>query len=254
MSKGVTVVLSGGGIRGIAHVGVLKILEEEGIPIRRIVGSSIGSLVGALYASCKDASRVESFVKGLPLYKLPDLSFSSQGFIAGTKLHRIIREFTGAERFEDLSIPLVVNATDLRTGHEIVFDKGPLLPALHASSAFPGVIRPLEHEGMLLVDGGVSNTLPVHLASKRMPVVISDVTGPGSLKARPSMFSVMRQSLHILIKNAIDEELEHTQRRFVRVRPDVQGWEIFSLRDTAGLIGRGEESMRSSLAALKRLF
>lgn len=253
MTKGVTLVLSGGGARGIAHVGVIKELEQAGIPIRRIVGSSAGALIGALYASCLDAKKLESFITKIPVYKLPDVSFSGQGIVDGARLSKLIKDFTGAERFSDLKIPLVVNATDLHTGEEIVFKKGKLLPALQASSAFPGMIKPVSHEGRLLIDGGVSHTLPVHLASSRLPLVLSDVTGGGSLNKKPSLFFVMRQSLHLLIKNAVDKDLQRTKKRFVRVRPDVSAWEIFSLRDAEKLVLKGEEAMHKALPRLKRL-
>ena len=252
MSRGVCVVLSGGGARGVAHIGVLKVLDEEGIPVRSIVGSSAGALVGALYASCKDASKVASFVKALPLYKLPDLSLSGQGLISGERLGGFVKEFTRAETFADLQLPLVVNATDLRTGKEVVFKEGSLLPALHATSAFPGVIKPLVLGDLLLIDGGVSDTLPLKLASRSLPVVASDVTGIASLPKKPNIFSVMRQSLHILTMNAVSQE-RFSDKRLLRVRPDVLDWEVFSLRDLDELIARGERAMKASLPQLRRL-
>lgn len=237
----------------MAHIGVLKALEAAGYQVKRIIGTSSGSLVGALYASCEDAEALEKYAAKLSFRKVLGLSFSREGVSSGRGVERLVKEFTDAETFEDLRIPLVVNATDLFTGKEVVFRKGALLPALHASSAFPGVISPMETHGRLLVDGGLSATVAIHLAPKTARVVVSDVTGGETLVKHPSRFRIMSQALHFLIQKDVEHALRRSAHRFVRVRPDVQEWGIFSLPNSSVLIRRGEEAMRSSLPSLQRL-
>lgn len=255
MKKKIDVVLSGGGVRGLAHVGVLTVLEQEGYSIRRIAGSSSGALIGALYASCASATKVESFVRSVSFYKLPDFSWSNQGLVKGKKIQHVVHDFIKVARFEDLKIPLVVNATDLRTGEEVVFDKGDLLQAVRASIGYPGLLMPHKIGNRLFVDGGLINPVPVSLLSNKGVVVASDVTTNlnTKLKERPNMMDVMRRSISLLQRELINEKLLREKRRVLHVQPDVHEWDLFSFKNDHAIIERGEQAMRAALPRLKRL-
>lgn len=159
------VALSGGGVRGLAHLGALQVIEDEGIAIDAIAGTSMGGLVAGLYAA------------GVPLDTLIDaatqaglLSFAApdgtwRGLFGHRKMRAFLSDLLGSDErhFEDLEIPTAVIAVDIETGEMVVLDHGPLIPALLATSAFPIVFSPVHHQGRWLIDGGVLNNLPIDI-------------------------------------------------------------------------------------------
>ncbi len=184
-------VLAGGGARGLAHIGVLETLLEMDVPEPSlIVGCSMGAIIGGLYASGMSAQEMRKYVgkhvdltdymsdaewkpAELPLGKVFRIGngitnlFSAPGIDSGKRALQILRDMSGDINIEQLRIPFCCNATDLCTGKEIVFDKGPLAEALRASSSFPGVFAPYKKDGMLLSDGYLSHNLPVWIARKK---------------------------------------------------------------------------------------
>lgn len=162
----VALVLGSGGVRGMAHIGVLEELEVAGIPIDLIVGCSAGSIVGALYADNPNVSEIKSAVAHLNTNSLLDFDIWNcrYGLSQGRSMYRLFNKFLGAERFEDLKIPLVVVATDLHSGELVPIGSGRLLPAVRASCSIPFVFVPCEYGGRVLVDGGVVNPVPVKVA------------------------------------------------------------------------------------------
>jgi NTE family protein len=252
----VNLVLSGGGVRGLAHIGVLKVLEEEGITVKAIAGCSAGALVGALYASCEDARKVEEFASSLGFFSLRDVAFTSPGGLVETyRFEKSIETFLVCKNLENLKIPFILNATDIATGEEVVFRKGPILPALRASIAYPGIITPQRVDGRLLVDGGAVNPLPVDLFDDETPLVICDVsTRLMDLSAKPSALSVAKQSVIIMMKTIIDHQLDHLTAPHVLLLPDIKEWDVFSFRPKpAIIIGRGEDAARKALPAIRKM-
>jgi NTE family protein len=257
MSKGksVNLVLSGGGMRGLAHIGVLKELEKNNIRVRMIAGSSSGAIIGALYASCLDAKNVEDFIKALSFYKLPDFSWSSQGLMKGSNIRKYMQEFMGVETFADLKIPLVVNATDLVSGKQVVFKKGNVLDAVRASIGYPGLLTPVSIGDRLLVDGGIVNPVPVDLISKSGVTVVSDVTVnlSKSLSKSPHMVDVLSRSVSLLQRELIATKLSSSGRSVVYVQPDTHEWDLFMIRNDPRIVHRGELAMQKSMKKLLRL-
>lgn len=249
-----SLVLSGGGVRGLAHIGVLKALLSRGVVIDRIAGSSIGALVGVMYASCGDIAKVESFVRSLPFYKLPDLSFSRSGLLKGDRIRKLVAEFIGVETFEELKIPVVINATDLHTGEEVVISSGSLLDALRASIAYPGLLTPIEIDGRQLLDGGIVNPVPVALLPVEDKILISDVAvNLEELPKRPSIVETMRQAVGILQLELIRQHLKARKGSFVHLTPDVHEWGIVELRNDPRLIARGQRVVEKSWSAIEKL-
>ena len=170
MSKPVSLVLSSGGARGIAQIGVIEGLINEGFEIKSIAGSSIGAFVGGMYALGKlnDYKEFVCNLDKLDVFKLIDFTFSTTGFIRG---ERVISELTKRlddGNIEDFKIHYAAVATDILNNEEIVFEKGSLFYALRASTAIPTVVKPIRTEGRLLVDGGVLNPIPIKYV-KRTP-------------------------------------------------------------------------------------
>ena len=159
-------VLGGGGARGMSHVGVLEVFENEGIPIDVIIGCSAGSIVGALYADYPDAKTIRCLLQPLRKWDILDLNilYARYGLVRGRSLRNFLRKNLRSRCFHELQIPLYVVATDLMEGDRVVLSQGPIIPAVHASAAIPFIFSPVLMHGRLLVDGGVADPIPVTVA------------------------------------------------------------------------------------------
>ena len=168
MNKKVALVLSSGGCRGLAHIGVIEELLNDGYEISSISGSSIGSLIGGVYASgnLKTFTEWVCQLDEVDIYDLIDLTLTGAGFIKGERIFKKFESFIGCKTFEELKIPLAVVATDIVKREEVVFDKGNLILAIRASVAIPTIITPLLYKDMVLVDGGVVNPIPVNCVKR----------------------------------------------------------------------------------------
>jgi len=157
-------VLGAGSARGLAHIGVLQVFLEQKIPFDFIVGSSMGALVGALYAAGSDLYLLEKLTRHMNPNSLLDVRIPRMGFISGRKVQELIHLLTKGKRFEELSLPVAVVATDVRSGNRVVLNTGVVSEAVRASISIPGVFMPVERDGMLLVDGAVTDRLPIEVA------------------------------------------------------------------------------------------
>jgi NTE family protein len=161
----------GGGLPfGLVALGVLRAFEAEGLPIHRLAGTSMGSIIAASYAAglsideCTARFQQAFHKKRLLSVLLRDLSFSGSGILRGREVVHLLESFIGKDRaFEDLRIPLRIPACDLADGSEVVFETGPLIPAIRASISLPGIFAPFHHQGRQLVDGALLRPIPVHL-------------------------------------------------------------------------------------------
>ncbi|MFO7766533.1 MAG: patatin-like phospholipase family protein [Pelovirga sp.] len=161
--KSVSLVLGSGGARGLAHIGVIQVLEQQGYQIRSISGSSMGALVGGIYAAGQ-LSTYTQWVTALDRFdvlKLLDVSFSGSAFFKGERIISTLRELIGDRNIEDLPISFTAVATDLDENKEVWLSTGPLFDALRASIAFPTVFSAMNYDGKTLVDGGLLNPVPI---------------------------------------------------------------------------------------------
>ncbi len=170
MKKKVSLVLSGGGARGIAHIGVIEELEDRGYEIVSVAGTSMGALVGGVYALGK-LEEYKEWILGLDklkVFNLLDFTVSSQGLVKGDKVFHRMKAFIPDGNIEDLPVSYVAVATDVINNKEVAFTQGSVFDAVRASVAIPTVFTPVKTEGGLLVDGGVLNNIPVNRV-KRFP-------------------------------------------------------------------------------------
>ena len=164
MAKDVALVLSSGGARGLAHIGAIEELEAQGYRITSIAGCSMGALIGGVYA----AGKLEEFrewmktVDRKKMLELTDFSFSLNHLVKGTRIIEAIMEFVPDIPIEDLPIPYCAVATDWKSGHEVVFREGSLFEAIRASISLPSFYEPVQRDGMILIDGGVTNPIPMN--------------------------------------------------------------------------------------------
>lgn len=182
VNKSISLVLSGGGARGLAHIGILKVLDQLQIPISSICGCSMGGLIASLYAMGLPISEIEKiatrYSSTREMMKLVDLTPHRKGIIIGQRLRGFLSRFIDDHlNIEDSKIPLYMNAVNLFTGDEVILDRGNLLDAILATTAVPGIFSPFEGENVTLADGGVVNNLPISImkAKSTNPIVAVDV-------------------------------------------------------------------------------
>ena len=248
----VALVLGGGGARGMAHVGVLEVLQKEGIPIDLIVGCSAGSLVGALYANCKDAEQVKSLL--IRKKRKDFVSANLLNFKFGL-FHRkpficLMNNCLGDKKFEDLEIPLVVVATDLCGGKLVSFNKGPIVPTVHASCAVPFYFSPIKYDNRTLVDGGVADPIPVQVARDLGAKIVIAVNIEASLEGNYSF-----NLIDVAVRSAEIKHMQHgrlcMEDADVIIRPDVGHVGIFEEKNIE-LYEAGKQAAEKALPLIKR--
>ena len=207
--KKVGLALGGGAARGLAHIGVLEVLEREGIPVDMIAGTSAGAAIGALYAEGRPASQIKELALNTGwrrLVSLVDLTLPRSGLIEGTKIKKLLRSIIGDISFSDLKIPLACVATDIRSGEEVVIKDGPVLEAVRASISIPAIFTAVKWQDRYLVDGGLVNPVPVRTVRKMGAdlVIAVNVIPPMGVRIQPSpeskapgIFQAVLHSLYI---------------------------------------------------------
>jgi NTE family protein len=283
----ICLVLSGGGARGMAHIGVLKVLEDLKIPIDCIAGTSMGAIVGGLYASGMTARQIEETMRSLDwqeaFHDAPprrDLAFRRKqddrnflvrlplglkhakvllpkGFIQGQKLQETLRQltlpFSNSTDFDLLPTPFRAVATDLETGNAVVMDKGDLAIAMRASMSAPGVFAPVELNGELLVDGGLAENLPINVARAMHAdiLIVSDVSFPLQPRtALDSALSITNQMLAILVRKDSDIQRASLGAQDILIEPNLGPAAATDFTVARGVIARGEDAARDAVAKL----
>jgi len=200
MKKKIGLVLSGGGARGIAHLGILKALNELGVTVDMISGTSAGALIGALYAQGLKPETIFELIKDLSFFKAVRPAWALTGFFNMDGLKDILQKNIPGNRFENLPLPLTVAATDIRKGQVHYFNEGELLPAVLASCSLPGIFNPINFNGNLYVDGGLIDNLPVKPIRNQCDMIIGLHCNHISSDVDVSNFkSVIERSLLIAI-------------------------------------------------------
>jgi NTE family protein len=246
------VALGGGFARGIAHIGVLKVLEEEGIPISFVTGTSVGALIGASYCSGLSVEELEEVARSVRFTTFARWTLSRFGFATNDRMITFLTRTLKAKTFEELRIPLGVTATDFNTGEGVVFHSGSIIDPVRASCAYPGMFLPINIRGRYLVDGMLSHPVPtrplremgadrvlaVHLkgtwSNGGAPRHLFDVIGQSFAIAQDAMADVWRSAADLVIE------------------PDVAGFAYDDFKRANDLIGVGEDAMRAALPEVRK--
>jgi NTE family protein len=209
----IALVLGGGAARGFAHVGVIRALEQEKVPIDMIIGTSVGSLIGAIYAYDTNSFELEWTAFSLEKDQVFDYgifsAFTSMGPVKGDKLEEFVKSKVPVN-IEDLKLPFAAVATDLNRGTRVVIDHGPVARAVHASSAIPGVFNPVDYQGKILVDGGVMDNIPISVArEKGADIVIAVDISENVINFNiTNLIDVMVQSINIMFRENVVHKLK----------------------------------------------
>lgn len=175
--KGINLVLSGGGVRGMAHIGLIKALQEHKIGISAISGTSIGAIVGALYASGKNIDEMLDFFRTIPLFKYNFLTWSKPGLLDTERYYNMFKQGIPEDDFSALQCKLYVIATNLEKGEPEIFNNGPLIRPVLASAALPPYFSPIKISETLYADGGIMNNFPIEPFKKgKLPLFGSNVS------------------------------------------------------------------------------
>lgn len=246
------VALGGGFARGIAHIGVLKVLEEEGIPVRVIAGTSVGALIGACYCSGLTLAEMEEVARNTRFTTFARWTLSRCGFASNDRMIKFLTRTLKVKTFEELRIPLGVTATDFNSGEGVVFHSGSIIEPVRASCAYPGMFLPIEIRGKYFVDGMLSHPVPtrpvremgadrvlaIHLkgtwSNGGAPRHLFDVIGQSFAIAQDAMASVWRSAADLVVE------------------PDVAGYAYDDFKRSSELIQVGEAAMRAVLPQVRR--
>jgi NTE family protein len=249
----VALVLGGGAARGFAHIGVIRILEQEKIPIDLIVGTSVGSLIGALYAHEVNSFELEWTAFELTRDDLLDYALigATMGPIKGERLEAFMTRKVPVTGIENLRIPFSAVATDLNRGTRVVLDRGPLARAIRASCAIPGVFQPVEHQGRLLVDGGAVDNLPVAVArEKGADIVIAvDISQNVTNFNITNLVDVTLQAVHIMFAENVNVRRRTAD---VLIAPAVGNVAMMDFTQKKRLMQAGIEAAQQSLPAIRQ--
>lgn len=246
------VALGGGFARGIAHIGVLKVLEQEGIPVRVVTGTSVGALMGAAYCSGVSLADLEELAYNVRFTTFARWTLSRCGFASNDRMISFLTRILKVKTFEELNIPLGVTATDFNSGEGVVFHSGSIIDPVRASCAYPGMFLPVQIRGRYLVDGMLSHPVPtrplremgaervlaVHLkgtwANGGPPRHLFDVIGQSFAIAQDAMSGLWREGADVVIE------------------PDVAGFAYDDFKRAGELVRVGEIAMLKALPDVRK--
>jgi len=252
-SQGIGLALGGGFARGIAHIGVLKILEEAKIPISLVAGTSVGALIGAAYCSGVTIPELEEIAARVRFKHFARWTLSRYGFASNQRMIGFLSSILKVKTFEELHIPLAVTATDFSTGEGVVFHSGPLVDPVRASCAHPGMFLPVKIRGRLLVDGMLAHAVPTiplrDMGAQRVLAVHLKGTWTNGDAGPRHLFDVIGQCFAI----AQDMCSSHwKQAADLVIEPDVNGFEYDAFVHTTALIQAGEVATRAAIPTLRK--
>ena len=251
--------LGSGGPKGLAHIGVIKVLEENNIPIDFIAGSSIGAMIGGFYAATKDVKQMKKIALGTGwrlILSLIDPSLR-QGLVGGEKVKNFIESHIDKIHFQDLKIPLSVVATDLKSGEAIVINEGEVASAIRASISFPLVFKPIEQKDKLLADGGLSLPVPVEVVKKMGAELIIAVnldadyfTNGNNKNINFGFYKIANNSINLLRHHLASSNVRNAN---IVINPQLGNIHWDKFLDGKDIILAGEKAMKDQLNQLQKL-
>lgn len=264
--------LGGGGARGFAHIPLLEVIDEMGIELHCISGTSIGAIVGALYASGMKGADIRNWAdhliitrgdtirdifkkkEALKTIEFFDLSFRQSGLIKGERFMSVLGEALNTTYFEDLEIPLKIVASDYWKSEQVIYQSGDLLPAIRASMGLPGVFTPIEVKGKIMIDGGGVNPVPHDVLGDCDTVIAVDVMGfPANNKPKePNLFRSVIGMFDVM-QNTIIEQRITANPPNLYLKPDLKGIDLLDFHKANEIYQQTEDAARELQQWLEKL-
>ena len=242
----------GGASKGFAHIGIIKVLKENNIPVKIVTGTSAGSIVGSMYASGMSPDRLELEAEILGKTDLVDLTLSTSGFIKGEKLQNYINRKVGNRPMQQFPIKFAAVATDFESGKPVVFNVGNAGQAVRASASIPNVFQPVVIGSRKYVDGGLSQPVPVSAAKKLGAnfIIAVDISARPAKNVSQGMFSYLDQTFNVMSQTALRQELGQAN---VVIKPQVlELGSVGGFDQKQRAIQLGEQAARAALPEIKR--
>jgi len=230
MKTKVGIVFSGGGARGIAHLGLLKALEEFGIKASLVSGTSAGAIAGAFYAAGYSATEILNILKKGHIFSFSNLLIKRQGLFAMKGFHDIYLECFPSNSFDDLQIPLYIAATDILKGELVYFSSGNLSHAILASSCLPILFHPVKYNETLYVDGGVMNNFPIEPLLNQCDIIIGSYVN--SIKKevdKVNMNNILDRCFHLAMKSSVEQKTHSCDVYFEP--PNMSQYSLYNLKN-----------------------
>lgn len=247
----VALVLGAGTARGLAHIGVLQVLLENQIPFDMIVGSSMGAMIGTIYACGADIYMLDKMLEVMNTNILFDVGVPRLGFVSGNRISKFLELLTKRKNFADMDLPVAVVATDLLTGERVVIEDGPIAEAVRASISLPGIFAPVMRDRMVLVDGAVIDRLPIEVARmKNADLVIAvDVTyGTCQKSVIKNTMDVILTSLDIMAKHQFEAVMPYAD---ILIQPAVGHISPRELNRSREIVDLGRKATEEKITEIK---
>jgi NTE family protein len=248
----IALVLGGGSAKGFAHVGVIRVLDQEKIPIHMIVGTSVGSLIGGMYAANPDSFQLEWMAFKIDRNDILDFSivYSKMGPVQGVRLESFVEQNVKARKVEETKIPFFPIATDLNTGETVILEKGSLARAIRASSSIPGIFVPVSFDNRTLVDGGVTDNVACDIAKAKGADIIIAVNLQRDVKNYQidSLLDIIGQSVAIMMRESSKAKLACAD---VIIEPDTKGIGMFDFTQKKQLMEEGIKAARLAMPKIR---
>lgn len=245
----IALALGGGGAKGFAHIGAIKVLESHGIKPKIVTGTSAGSFVGSLYASGKTPFQLQELALQLEESDIRDLTFSKQGFITGQKLQDYVNKNVGNRPIQQFPIRFAAIATQLDNGQKVAFNRGNAGQAVRASCSIPNVFVPATIAGKRYVDGGLVSPIPVQTARDMGAdiVIAIDISARPKAGQSTNLWGLLDQTLNIMGQQSINQELAQAD---IVIKPAVGNLGVMDLKSRHQSILEGERAAQAQLAAI----
>jgi NTE family protein len=246
----VALVLGGGGARGLAHAGVIQVFAEEHLPVDMIVGTSVGALIGSLYAADVPADAIVDMAQTMSWNKLVSFKLSPVGLYSTKRMEEYVTKHIGNKRFDELKIPFACVAVDIRNGEKIILKEGPVAPAVRASATMPGLFQPVEYRHRLLMDGGVIDNMPADVAKiMGADIIIAvDVTAQVGIAKTNNALLILSQVIYIRGNFLAQEQLKLAD---LVISPDVKDITVSELNSGAKCVDAGIVAARAKVRQIK---
>ena len=250
--RSIGIVLSGGGARGAAHLGVLNALDELGINVSTISGVSAGAVIGALYAAGIAPEKILEELKAQSYFGIKEIVWTKSGLFTMDNLRKKLAELIGSDDFGYLKKQLFINATDILTGTSVTFSEGPLYDAILGSASVPVIFEPIPYGNYQLLDGGILNNLPIEPLLENCNIVIGSHVNKlqGNNPVKMDRIALIDQCFHLVIANSVRQRATACH---VYIEPLLTGFGIFDIKDADKIFEIGYNAAMEQKEQLMRV-